>query len=223
MSLRTRIEAIQALFDATILYSPSFPRGELERMEAMAAPRQAKPQPAAPPVDDIPEAYHEQGALPEGNGMNARQLAAADRLSGLDPVDMWRISLAPITATIEQHFRFPDGTGTKEVVTFRAATYDEYRELRMRFEDEWLSTHEMVAAAQAAALAQQPPQAAAPPAPPQPPPQQQQPQQQPQQPQANPAWCAIHNEWMMTGRDGMSHYHKIGEQPGGKAVWCRGG
>jgi hypothetical protein len=44
-----------------------------------------------------------------------------------------------------------------------------------------------------------------------------------QQPQAMPAgWCQRHGVAMTRGKDGKHFYHKVGEKPGGQAVWCRG-
>jgi hypothetical protein len=35
-------------------------------------------------------------------------------------------------------------------------------------------------------------------------------------------WCPIHDVEMTRSKDGQSYYHKVGEKPDGKAVWCRG-
>lgn len=35
-------------------------------------------------------------------------------------------------------------------------------------------------------------------------------------------WCPIHQVRMKRSKDGKGYYHKAGEKPDGKAIWCRG-
>ena len=35
-------------------------------------------------------------------------------------------------------------------------------------------------------------------------------------------WCPIHQVQMKRSKDGKGYYHKAGEKPDGKAIWCRG-
>jgi hypothetical protein len=35
-------------------------------------------------------------------------------------------------------------------------------------------------------------------------------------------WCPLHDVEMTRSKDGQRYYHKVGEKPDGKAVWCRG-
>jgi hypothetical protein len=35
-------------------------------------------------------------------------------------------------------------------------------------------------------------------------------------------WCSIHDCQMKRSKDGKGYYHKAGEKPDGKAIWCRG-
>jgi hypothetical protein len=35
-------------------------------------------------------------------------------------------------------------------------------------------------------------------------------------------WCQRHSVEMTRSKDGQSFYHKLGQKPGGTAVWCRG-
>jgi hypothetical protein len=35
-------------------------------------------------------------------------------------------------------------------------------------------------------------------------------------------WCHKHGVAMTRGKDGKNFYHKGGETPDGKAIWCRG-
>lgn len=43
------------------------------------------------------------------------------------------------------------------------------------------------------------------------------------EPNAQPeGWCPIHQVQMKRSKDGKGYYHKAGEKPDGKAIWCRG-
>ena len=35
-------------------------------------------------------------------------------------------------------------------------------------------------------------------------------------------WCSMHQVQMTRSKDGKGYYHKAGEKPDGKAIWCRG-
>ena len=42
------------------------------------------------------------------------------------------------------------------------------------------------------------------------------------QPVHDDEWCDIHQVTMTRSKDGKGHYHKAGQKPDGKALWCRG-
>lgn len=39
---------------------------------------------------------------------------------------------------------------------------------------------------------------------------------------ARPDWCPVHKVTMKASKDGDGYFHKAGQKPAGKAVWCRG-
>jgi hypothetical protein len=44
----------------------------------------------------------------------------------------------------------------------------------------------------------------------------------PSEQEAPEGWCSRHNVAMTRSKDGKHFYHKVGETPEGKALWCRG-
>ena len=47
-------------------------------------------------------------------------------------------------------------------------------------------------------------------------------QDTPQAQESPEGWCNIHNVQMTRSKDGKGYYHKAGQKPDGKALWCRG-
>jgi hypothetical protein len=48
------------------------------------------------------------------------------------------------------------------------------------------------------------------------------PAEEPESTTPSEGWCSIHQVQMNHSKDGKGYYHKAGEKPGGKAIWCRG-
>ena len=230
MELHEQIRAIETIFDAKILYSPHFPPGELERMEAMAARKQPQrqiPQTVADKLDDpaafsdaefeddgedIPEFQPPKEVQEELKALEKQKAAAA--IATLEPRDMWRVSFPAHTASFERHFLARNGRYEKETHTIRAGSWDEYMYLKSIFdqecEDRWASEPPPQQPQRQERRADGPPS---------------QRQQRSDQEGGNAEYCEVHNVWMKRyERNGQVwHSHYMGEDREGNRQFCRGG
>lgn len=231
-TLLGQIKQIQDIFDAEILYSPAFPPGSLERIQAMAERKSRTQKPALAPVpptdgpdDDNPFADEVFDMPPPDDDVSIEKRTMLDKIAALLSMRaLWRFFNPPITFYMERHYQMPEGMAGKDCVTIRVDTMDEYFSMRAQWDDEWaqvgLNAIPPNAVAPAAQPAYQPP--------PPPPPHQQQFQPPPPPPPAE-GWCSLHGIQMelKTARDGSgrtwwSHY--LGTDPStNKPQYCSGG